>query len=155
LKEKRVAYKTTLYILYQGVDEIRFEKVVGATIFKNAWGIFQTVYKGADRVKQIKLQTLRCECEMLMMNNIKGVLDYITRVQTITNQLKRNGENLSEQRVVEKILRPLTDTFENMVCAIEESNDLTVLTIDEFAISLLAHEQRKNLKKKQTLEETL
>jgi gag-polypeptide of LTR copia-type len=60
-----------------------------------------------------------------------------------------------EQRVVEKMLRSLTDTFENVVFAIEESNDLAELTIDELAGSLLAHEQRKNLKKKETLEEAL
>jgi hypothetical protein len=45
-------------------------------------------------------------------------------------------------------LRSLTDTFKNMVCAIEESKDLTNLSVNEFAGSLLAHEQRKNLKKK-------
>jgi antitoxin component HigA of HigAB toxin-antitoxin module len=61
---------------------------------------------------------------MLRMNNIQGVSDYITRVQTVTNQLKRNEENLSEQRVVEKILRSLTDMFENMVYVIKESKDL-------------------------------
>jgi hypothetical protein len=49
----------------------------------------------------------------------------------------------------------LTDMFENMVCAIEESNDLAELTVDELVGSLLAHEQRKNLKKKETLEEAL
>jgi gag-polypeptide of LTR copia-type len=59
----------------------------------------------------------------------------------------------SEQRVVEKILSSLTDIFENVVCAIEETKDLTELTVDELAGSLLAHEQRKNLKKKETLEE--
>jgi hypothetical protein len=57
--------------------------------------------------------------------------------------------------VVEKILRSLTDTFKNMVCAIEESKDLTNLSVNEFAGSLLAHEQRKNLKKKEILEEAL
>jgi hypothetical protein len=57
--------------------------------------------------------------------------------------------------VVEKILRSLTDTFKNMVCAIEESKDLTKLFVNEFAGSLLAHEQRKNLKKKEVLEEAL
>jgi gag-polypeptide of LTR copia-type len=69
--------------------------------------------------------------------------------------LKRNGEILLEQRVVEKMLRSLINTFENVVFAIEESNDLAELTIDELAGSLLAHEQRKNLKKKETLEEAL
>jgi gag-polypeptide of LTR copia-type len=106
-----------------------------------------------DRVKQIKLQTLRDEFEILRMNMTEGVSDYITRVHTITNQLKRNGESLSEQRLEEKNLRSLTDTFENVVCAIEETKDLAELTVDELIGSLLAHEQRKNLKKKETLED--
>jgi gag-polypeptide of LTR copia-type len=92
---------------------------------------------------------------MLRMNNTEGVSNYITKVQTITNQLKRNGESLSEHRVVEKILRSLTDTFKNMVCAIDESKDLAELTLDELVGSFLAHKQRKNLKKKETLDETL
>jgi Domain of unknown function (DUF4219) len=36
LKEKKVADKTTLYILYQGVDEARFEKVAEAITSKDA-----------------------------------------------------------------------------------------------------------------------
>jgi gag-polypeptide of LTR copia-type len=71
-----------------------------------------TAYKGADRVKQIRFQTLRGEFEMLRMNNIDGISEYITRVQTTSNQLKKNGENLLEQRMVEKILRSLTYTFD-------------------------------------------
>jgi gag-polypeptide of LTR copia-type len=73
----------------------------------------------------------------------------------VSNQLKRNGENLSEQRVVEKFLRSLIDTFENVVCAIEESKNLPELSVDELVGSLLAHEQRKKLKKRETLEESL
>jgi gag-polypeptide of LTR copia-type len=58
--------------------------------------------------------------------------------------------------MVEKILRSLTDTFENMICAIEESDNLTELSVDELVGSLLAHEQRKKkLKKKESLEEIL
>jgi gag-polypeptide of LTR copia-type len=72
---------------------------------------------------------------------------------TAREQLNRNEESLSEHRVVEKILSSLTDTFENVVCAIEETKDLAELTVDELAGSLLAHKQRKNLKKKETLEE--
>jgi gag-polypeptide of LTR copia-type len=45
--------------------------------------------------------------------------------------------------MVEKILRSLTDTFENMIYAIEESDNLTELSVDELVGSLLAHEQRK------------
>jgi hypothetical protein len=50
---------------------------------------------------------------MLRMNNTKEVSDYLIRVQTVTNQLKKNRESFSEQREVEKILRSLTDTLIN------------------------------------------
>jgi Domain of unknown function (DUF4219) len=45
LKEKKVADKTTFYMLYQGVDEPGFEKVAEATTSKEAWEILQTAYK--------------------------------------------------------------------------------------------------------------
>jgi hypothetical protein len=61
------------------------------------------------------------------------------------NQLKRNEESLSEQKVVEKILRLLIDALENMVYVIEESKDLANLTVDELVGSLLVHEQRKKI----------
>jgi gag-polypeptide of LTR copia-type len=69
LKDKKIADKTALYILYQGVDEAEFEKVTGATTSKKAWGVLQIAYKEADWVKYIILQTLRGEFEMLRMNN--------------------------------------------------------------------------------------
>jgi gag-polypeptide of LTR copia-type len=64
----------------------------------------------------------------------------------VTNQMKRNGESLTKSRLVEKILRTLTDTFENVMCAIKESKNLDELLVDELAGSLMTHEQRKKLK---------
>ena len=64
----------------------------------------------------------------------------------MANQLARNGETLPASRVVEKILRSLKNDFENVVCTIEESKDLSKLTVEELARSLEAHEQRKKKK---------
>jgi gag-polypeptide of LTR copia-type len=72
----------------------------------------------------------------------------------IVSQLKRNGKKLVENRIVQKVLRSLIDEFENIICAIEESKDLSTLTIDEFVGSLMAHEQRRK-KKQKTLEKAL
>jgi hypothetical protein len=47
---------------------------------------------------------------------------------------------LAKNRVIEKLLRSLTDEFENIVYVIEESNDLSTLTIDELAGFSMAHE---------------
>jgi transposase InsO family protein len=90
----------------------------------------------------------------MKMKESEGVSDYITRVQTMVNQLKRNGETLTDARVVEKILRSLSENFENVVCAIEESKNLEEMTVDDLVGSLEAHEQRKK-KKNESLEEAL
>jgi len=76
-------------------------------------------------------------------------------VQAVANQLKHNGETLTDVRVVEKILRSLMDDFENVVCAIEESRNLKEITIDDLEGSPEAHEQWKKKKKQEVLEEAL
>jgi len=65
--------------------------------------ILKKVFQGADRVKQVHLQALRDELESIMMKESESVSEYITHVQTVVNQLNRNGETLSDTRVVEKI----------------------------------------------------
>jgi len=155
LKDARVKDKAALYILYQAVDESGFEKIANAKSSKEAWDILEKAYKGDDRVKQVRLQTLRGELESMKMKETEGVAEYITRVETVANQLSRNGEMLPASRVVEKILRSLTDDFENVVCTIEESKDLSMLTVEELARSLEAHEQRKKKKKVEPLTQLL
>jgi gag-polypeptide of LTR copia-type len=116
-------------MLFRAVDELGFEKIAGAITSKEAWDILEKVFKGADRVKQVRLQTLRGELESMKMKESESVSDYITRVQAVVNQLIRNDEALTDTRVVEKILRSLTDNFENVVRAIKESKDLAKLTV--------------------------
>jgi gag-polypeptide of LTR copia-type len=89
------------------------------------------------------------------MKDSEGVSDYITRGKIVVNQLKRNGENLIETKIVEKILISLTDAFKNIVCTIEELKNLKELSVDELVDSLMAHKQRKKLKKKEPLRDAL
>nr|GEW02686.1 retrovirus-related Pol polyprotein from transposon TNT 1-94 [Tanacetum cinerariifolium] len=146
-KEKCMKDKTALYILFQSMEESGFKKIVEATTSKEVWETLEKVYKGADRVKKVRLQTLRSELEAMKMKEIESVSDYITRVQTLVNQVKQNNKTLTDSRVVENILRSLTEKFENVACAIEKSQNIEDMTID-LASSLEAHEQRK-IKKKQ------
>lgn len=68
------------------------------------------------------------------------ITDYFIRVQTMVNQMKRNGEKLNDERLMEKILRSLTPKFEYVIIAIEESKDLSIISIEELMSSLQAHE---------------
>ncbi|XP_020410736.1 uncharacterized protein LOC109946662 [Prunus persica] len=52
------------------------------------------------------------------------------------------GENMQDVKVVEKILRSLTEKFNYVVCSIEQSKDIDALTVDELQSSLIVHEQK-------------
>jgi gag-polypeptide of LTR copia-type len=100
-----------------------------------------------------QITDLRGELEIAHVMNKESISDYISQVQMIASQLRRNGKKLAENRIIEKVLRSLIDDFQNIICAIEESNDLSTLT-DELMESLMAYEQRRK-KKLETLEEAL
>ena len=90
LKELRSKNKAALYMLFRAVDESGFEKIARATTSKEAWDTLEKVFKGTDRVKQVRLQTLHGELESMKMKESENVSDYITRVQIMANQLNRN-----------------------------------------------------------------
>jgi len=53
---------------------------------------------------------------------------------------------MDQTLVVEKIMRSLTSKFNYVVCSIEQSNDVTALSINELQSSLLVQEQRVGTK---------
>ena len=91
----------------------------------------ETSYQGLDKVKTSKLQILRKDFESLCMNDSENVDTFYTRAVGLINQLKSHGEPVSNQRVVEKILRILPLIFQNLVVTFEEHTDMSMFTIDE------------------------
>ena len=129
-------------ILYQGLDETTFEIIASAETSKKIWEILHKTHKGADKVKKIRRQTLRGEFEALHMKSSETIADYHARVKTVANQLRRNGEDLKDERISEKILRSLDPKFNFIVTAIEESKDLEEMSVEEIVGSLQAHEHK-------------
>ncbi|GJR65954.1 retrovirus-related pol polyprotein from transposon TNT 1-94 [Tanacetum coccineum] len=103
-----------LTIIYQCLDDVIFKKVANATTSKEAWEILQNAFKGIDKVKKVRLQTLRGEFEKLQMEESETISDYFNHVLTISNEMKRN----------------------------EESKDIDSMTIDQLMGSLQAHEEK-------------
>ncbi|XP_076900590.1 uncharacterized protein LOC143554788 [Bidens hawaiensis] len=99
-------------------------------------------YQGNDRVKKAKLQRLRRDFETLEMKEGEGVTEYFGRVMTVANDMRNWGDDMPDVKVVEKILRSLTENFNFVVCMIEESKDIDMMTVDELQSSLLVHEPK-------------
>ena len=82
-----------------------FEKITNSMMLKKAWDTLVRFYGGDTSVKKVKLQSLRKQYENLNMKNNEKVSKYISRVILITNEMKACGETLSEQVIIEKVLR--------------------------------------------------
>ena len=68
LEDKKKDRKA-LYFIHQNVDGAIFEKIVGTTSLKEAWYMLEKSYKGVDKVKKVRLQTLRRQYELLQMDS--------------------------------------------------------------------------------------
>ena len=88
---------------------------------KKAWDTLETTYQGFDKVRTSKLQILRRYFESLSMKYSKTVDTFYTRVVGLINQLKSHGETITDQRLVEKIIRSLPSRFESLVVTLEEN----------------------------------
>jgi transposase InsO family protein len=131
-----------LMLIQQGLDDAIFLKITSCTSSKQAWDNLQTSFQGSAKVMTVKLQSLRREFETLQMERDEKVLPFLTKVQKIVNQMKIYGEEVSEQKIVCKVLRSLTAKFDHVVAAIEESKDLKTYTFNELMGSLQNHETR-------------
>ncbi|KAK2363413.1 hypothetical protein QL285_088402 [Trifolium repens] len=141
-KDTKKKDQRALFYIHQCVDENVFEKIADSETAKAAWDTLVRCYGGDASVKKVKLQSLRKQYENLIMKNNEKVPEYISRVIVITNEMKACGETLSEQVIIEKVLRSLTPQFDYIVVAIEHSKDLSSMRIEELQSSLEAQELR-------------
>ena len=107
-----------------------FPKITAAKTAKSIWVILKVAYQGNDKVKMVKLQTLRTQFETLKMTESETINNFMTKVMGIVNQLQMNGEEIEDQRIVEKILRCLPKKF-GMIVTVFESRELTKLSVEE------------------------
>ncbi|KAF2320058.1 hypothetical protein GH714_022688 [Hevea brasiliensis] len=76
------------------------------------------------------------------MKREESIDEYFARVMTVANKMRSNGEEMTDTKIVEKILRTLTGKFTYVCVSIEESKDTETMTVDELQSTLVVHEQK-------------
>ena len=79
------------------------------------------------------------------MKDSETLYVYLSRMFDIINQMKSYGEELSRERIVQKLLISLPKTYDAICSVIEHSRDLETLEVQEVVASLKGFEQRLDL----------
>ena len=94
----------------------------------------------------MQLLNLRREFKNLKMVDNEFVNDFTNKVMKVVNQIRLQGERFPEQRIVEKILICLPEKYEAKISTLEETRDLSRISVAELMNALQATEQRRSLR---------
>ncbi|CAO2163974.1 unnamed protein product [Urochloa humidicola] len=131
-----------LTAIYQGIPEETLMVVSEKETSKEVWDSIKTMYQGAQRVKDARIQTLREELDGLRMKSTDLVDDFANKVNMIISTIRGLGDNIEDSYLVKKILRASTNKFLQIVASIEQFGDLTTMTVEEVFGRLRAYEER-------------
>lgn len=75
--------KVALAMIYQGISEEILLSLADKEMVKDAWETIKMLYQGADRVKKVKIQTLKAEFEALTMKDDEMIDDFYMKMNRI------------------------------------------------------------------------
>lgn len=92
---------------------------------------------------------------MLKMKENEFVKDYVDKLMKIVNQVRLLGAELSDARIVEKVLVSILERFESKIAALEESKDLTLMIVYGLVNALQVAETKRQIRLDEHIETAL
>ncbi|GKA82547.1 hypothetical protein Tco_0789295 [Tanacetum coccineum] len=106
---------------------------------KEIWKTLLITHQGNSQVKDNKIDLLVQQYEQFIIFEAESIDSAFARFNTIITSLKALDEGYSSNNYVRKFLRALHPKWRAKVTTIEESKDLTSLSLDELIRNLKAH----------------
>ncbi|XP_015168340.1 uncharacterized protein [Solanum tuberosum] len=104
-----------LTCLHSALSDVIFTRIMACETPKEVWEKLKEEFDGSDRVKTVKLLTLKREFEMLRMKEGDTVKEYSAKLMEIVNKVRLFGETFPDSRVVEKMMISLPARFESKI----------------------------------------
>ncbi|KAL6315072.1 hypothetical protein AAG906_030925 [Vitis piasezkii] len=111
-EEEKLKKDKAITCLHSGLAEHIFTKIMNLDTPKQVWDKLQGKFEGNERVKTIRLLTLKREFELMKMKDGESVKDYSGRLMDVVKQMRLLGEAFTDQKVVEKIMVSVPQKFE-------------------------------------------
>ena len=140
LKKKLSKNNEAKMVIYNALPRKEYERIFMCSTAKEIWKTLLITHQGNNQVKDNKIDLLVQQYEQFVISEDESIDSAFARFNTIITSLKALDEGYTSKNYVRKFLRALHPKWRAKVTAIEESKDLTSLSLDELIGNLKVHE---------------
>ena len=145
-KERKTKKSKAKAYLFSVVSSTIFTRIMNLETANNIWYYLKKEYQGNERTKNMQVLNLIREFEMQKMKETKEIKDYSNRLLSIVNKVRLLGKDFPDERTVQKILITMPEKDESKISSLEESNDLSSISLGELVNALQAQEQKRMMR---------
>ncbi|GKB27706.1 zf-CCHC domain-containing protein [Tanacetum coccineum] len=127
-------------VLYNALPKKEYERIFMCDTAQNIWDSLITTHQGNKQVKDNKIDIFIQKYEEFSITDDETIDCAFSRFNTIITSLKALDESFSSRNHVRKFLRAHSSKCRPKVTAIEESKDLSKLSLDELVGNLKVYE---------------
>nr|GEU28711.1 zf-CCHC domain-containing protein/UBN2 domain-containing protein [Tanacetum cinerariifolium] len=127
-------------VIYNALPRKEYERIFICNTAKEIWKTLLITHQGNSQVKDNKINLLVQQYEQFVISKDGSIDNAFARFNTIITSLKALDEGYSSKNYIRKFLRALHPKWREKFTAIEESKDLTSLSLDELIGNLKVHE---------------
>ncbi|GJS40474.1 hypothetical protein Tco_0565517 [Tanacetum coccineum] len=131
LKKKLAKNNEAKMVIYNALPRKEYERIFMCQTAKEIWDTLLITHQGNNQVKANKIDLLVQQYEQFMIPEEESIDNAFAKFNTIITSLKALDESFSSKNCVRKFLRALHPKWRAKVTAIEESKNLTTLSLDE------------------------
>ncbi|GKC58495.1 hypothetical protein Tco_1086093, partial [Tanacetum coccineum] len=128
-------------VIYNALPRKEYERIFMCNTAKEIWKTLLITHQGNSQVKDNKIDLLVQQYEQFVISEDESIDSSFARFNTIITSLKALDEGYSSKNYVRKFLRALYPKWRTKFTAIEESKDLTSLSLDELIENLKAKKE--------------
>ncbi|XP_050207448.1 uncharacterized protein LOC126656869 [Mercurialis annua] len=145
-KERKTRkFKVKAY-LFSAVSNSIYSRVMQLESAKDIWDYLKQEYQGDEKTKNMQALNLIREFEMMKMKETESIKSYSKKLLGIANKVRLLGKNFLDERIIQKILVTLPEKYESKISSLEETKDLSTISLSELVKALQVQEQRRILR---------
>jgi hypothetical protein len=151
-KERKTRKSKSKACLFAAISTTIFTRIMSLKLAKDIWDYLKKEYAGNERIRGMQSLNLIQEFELQRMKESETIKEYSNRLLGIVNKVRLLGKSFTDSTIVEKILVIVPKKYEASITTLENTKDLSKITLVERLNALQVQEQRRLMRKNHVIE---